>query len=676
MTLQRLLAFMMLLVQAAALAYLSRTIVFPATVVAVALAALLSHYRVTLAAAPARRLAIALAVVLLIKWRVAPLAIRFDESFFAFPYPLAHVIAQFFLIMQVAELFLHRGNDRLPTVLPLYGVGAMICAVDKQVSAAERSACLLLAVGFVVLAGLFFWETQPIRRTAGSKGRLRRRLYAGGIMGLVAAGAWLFGFGLYRYQQGLDFLIARLLALGQKSTEQTIGFSRNGKLTDITARRFANSDELALRVYADDAPGYLRALAFDELRGSDWHIGAQYRTIKPGDPPPGVAMGAARENYFPLRPRDDAPLVVHEVWPESSLQGAMFLSLNTLGVRAAVDSVLANEDVVVEADGLPAGHPYSGLVQGGAAPSRLSDADRRRLTALPEKLHPRVRALKEQVFAGCVTDDEKISAVERFFAANFEYQIGIRVPQSRDRLEYFLLEQRAAHCEYFATGAAVLLRLGGVPCRYVTGFVCAERNPIAGYWVARNKDAHAWVEAHDAASGWRIVETTPEAGVPAPAQPASHAQLWDYLRDQWRMFQIMLQRDGLRAFGGAMLALLRSRIGIALLALLAVYLVLRMRGRTKPAAQPPVDPRLAKLQHLLLTIDRQLAKFGLIRQSSETLHQFADRMQRDPPLDQPWRSAVAGWCRRYAELRYQPPERIDVATVAKLPQIGGETLTK
>ena len=48
------------------------------------------------------------------------------------------------------------------------------------------------------------------------------------------------------------------------------------------------------------------------------------------------------------------------------------------------------------------------------------------------------------------------------------------------------------------------------PTRYVTGFYVTESDPIASNgWIARNKDAHAWVEAWDAdKQTWRIVEST------------------------------------------------------------------------------------------------------------------------------------------------------------------------
>ena len=58
--------------------------------------------------------------------------------------------------------------------------------------------------------------------------------------------------------------------------------------------------------------------------------------------------------------------------------------------------------------------------------------------------------------------------------------------------------------------AVLLLRSLGVPARYVTGYVVDEYNSDTGRWLARNLDAHAWVEAYDdRAQRWVAVESTP-----------------------------------------------------------------------------------------------------------------------------------------------------------------------
>ena len=90
------------------------------------------------------------------------------------------------------------------------------------------------------------------------------------------------------------------------------------------------------------------------------------------------------------------------------------------------------------------------------------------------------------------------------------------------RLAYFLTVRPPAHCEYFATATAILLRAGGVHARYVTGYVISGRNPVDNSYFALRRNAHAWVEAYDdVEQRWVIVESTPMEGVPAREEQTS-----------------------------------------------------------------------------------------------------------------------------------------------------------
>lgn len=70
----------------------------------------------------------------------------------------------------------------------------------------------------------------------------------------------------------------------------------------------------------------------------------------------------------------------------------------------------------------------------------------------------------------------------------------------------FLSTVRSGHCEYFATGAALLLRELGIPARYATGFAVAERDNKRGEYVVRGTHGHAWVRVWD---GGRWVDFDP-----------------------------------------------------------------------------------------------------------------------------------------------------------------------
>lgn len=75
-----------------------------------------------------------------------------------------------------------------------------------------------------------------------------------------------------------------------------------------------------------------------------------------------------------------------------------------------------------------------------------------------------------------------------------------------DFAAHFLAQGRG-YCVHFATLGALLLRLEGVPARYVSGYV-ADLDAGGGA-VVRDSAAHAWVEIYLDGYGWCPVEMTP-----------------------------------------------------------------------------------------------------------------------------------------------------------------------
>ncbi len=65
-----------------------------------------------------------------------------------------------------------------------------------------------------------------------------------------------------------------------------------------------------------------------------------------------------------------------------------------------------------------------------------------------------------------------------------------------DPIEDFVSNHHAGHCEYFASALTLMLRSQGIPARMVIGFRPSEFNYIGNYYVVRQRDAHAWVEAY------------------------------------------------------------------------------------------------------------------------------------------------------------------------------------
>jgi hypothetical protein len=91
--------------------------------------------------------------------------------------------------------------------------------------------------------------------------------------------------------------------------------------------------------------------------------------------------------------------------------------------------------------------------------------------------------------------------------------------------ECFVVSRRG-YCEYYATAMAVMLRLRGIPTRFVEGFLPGDRD-ARGVETVRRARAHAWVEVYFPEYGW--VDFDPTGGgvardtsLPAGAPVASH----------------------------------------------------------------------------------------------------------------------------------------------------------
>jgi hypothetical protein len=200
----------------------------------------------------------------------------------------------------------------------------------------------------------------------------------------------------------------------------------------------------------------------------------------------------------------------------------------------------------------------------------------------------------------------------------------------------------------------------------VTGFVAAERNRVGEFWVARNRDAHAWVEAFDPERGWVIVEATPSLGVPALTQASDVRQFWDSLRDRIERLRVMFQREGPIGVGTRLLAFLGTLPGVLMIAIAAVSVSVVWWWRRKRGDRGIARSPVARdLNRLLARMDARMTRRRLRRLDHETIQQFANRVQAggvgDPAL-----SAAADWYRRYGSLRYR--REIEAAAVEELKQ--------
>ena len=202
---------------------------------------------------------------------------------------------------------------------------------------------------------------------------------------------------------------------------------------------------------------------------------------------------------------------------------------------------------------------------------------RDKLVLVPKDIQPGVRLLARRI-AGSETNPRALAeAVEHYLILNHKYSLTYHPRPGEDPVSEFLLKNGAAHCEYFASSAVILLRCLNVPTRYVIGYYAHEGDG-RGAVIVRQRDAHAWAECWIDGAGWLTVDGTPGDGRPDKLEDEHPIPPWmrlkEWFQDTWGRVTDWLQ--GPQAI----------RVGIAVG--ITAFLILawrwqRQRQRTRPA---------------------------------------------------------------------------------------------
>ena len=141
---------------------------------------------------------------------------------------------------------------------------------------------------------------------------------------------------------------------------------------------------------------------------------------------------------------------------------------------------------------------------------------RERYLDLPVSLDPLVRELAIDIVrnAGANNPLDAARAIEAHLRENYEYSTSIgQPPQGRDRVAWFLFENKKGYCEYYASAMIVMLRSLDIPARFAAGYAPGTYDAATGEFVVRESAAHAWPEVYFPGYGWIQFEPTPSQPV-------------------------------------------------------------------------------------------------------------------------------------------------------------------
>ncbi|MDA0587067.1 MAG: transglutaminaseTgpA domain-containing protein [Planctomycetota bacterium] len=658
---QKWIGLALLCVEIGATGYLGRTLVFSLIVLTVALIGAFSRVRLQLDRQRNFDLIAGLGIIFSIRYLVMEDNLRYVGLLPS--QQIAFTASQFFLTVQAMEFFIRRNEQRLPVYFPGLGVGAMVCAAIVEVSPYERDMFQLMCVGFAIFAAAFADASRQFTPVPGrrSVGRPLAALVAMLFVGIVG---WWTATLLHRYEKAMDRFVMQFLQPSEEGT--SVGFSDTARLGSVSFQKDLASNEIALRIESQVPPGYLRGKVFDEYHDQQWLATPSSRVLKKVETRPSQLPDATHTgNVFHIANLSSPLTTAFTVWPSRSLSGTFFSPGGVRYVDVAASLTTVDAFGILRAEDAVPGAPYSVFTDESvihdnrSSSSSTTEKDRRMATPPAWAVNdPQLRKIAEQVFADRKTPRDKIGAVLEWFRRRGQYSKTLTVPPElkEDVLAWFLKENPPAHCEFFASGATILLRMGGVRCRYVTGFLATELNRYGGSWTARNRDAHAWVEAWDGQGRWIVVETTPVNGVPTSSPMSEWQQFREYASGRMQRFRAAWQQ---RRFGFVKelilsMGMVRVAIGFPAIGLLVVVWVRHRRarhvGKVKTVRQLPIEIR--QMQKVLRTIDRVAQRVAGKRGTGETLLKFADRLEAIAGDSRPALREAAGWYRDYSTLRY------------------------
>jgi len=528
----------------------------------------------------------------------------------------------------------------------------------------QRDAIVLVLLGyFLALTNFFHSQTLP---TAGlmlvsvlintaslvhfaAPGRaLRANLKTAGVLLAQAAPVMLILFFLFPRVQG------PLWGLPQDAYSAVTGLSDS--MSPGLISRLSQSDAIAFRVkFEEDTPPrpqlYWRGPVFWHFDGRTWRPG-EFRAF--GQSKSQLQFEASGKPYdyeVTLEPHNQHWLFALELagkLPPNANATADYMLISRTPVRARIRYDMRS---------------YTNFTTRSA-----SEADEiRRGLQLPRGFNPKARELA-QSWAASIGSDAAIAqkALSYFREQGFLYTLEPPL-LGRDSVDEFLFNSKQGFCEHYASSFVFLLRAAGVPARVVTGYQGGDINPVDGYMIVRQSDAHAWTEVWLKGRGWvrfdptaaaspMRVESGVAAAVPAtdPLPLMARTTLiwlrelrynWDALANKWN--QLVLgynperQRQFLSSFGmnepswEDMTMTLFWGVG-GLLALLTAWLLRRIRT---------IDP----VQRLWLRFCARLGKKGSARAAHEGPADFVERAAARHPGEAQRIRAIGA---RYIALRY------------------------
>lgn len=375
-------------------------------------------------------------------------------------------------------------------------------------------------IGLVALVVWALWQARP-----RSRGVAQWLL----LVPLAAGTGYAGHLGLHDLQLWLEGNAADWL--GGDGGSKTDPYRADTDLGHIGSLK--QSDRIVLRVRSEarfTRPLLLHRASYDSYTGLRW-------LAKNAPFAPVIQSAGATWNLSgtPSSPNATAPAPQRVDIIEQTIHGRPVLALPAGTQRIenlAASEVNLNALGAVQVEHRPGFVPYRALFAAGAAEAVAPRADD---LMVPKRETEAFTRIAQNLNLKALAPQDALAAVQQHFATGFGYSlVQSGAKSSAPPLVDFMERTHSGHCEYFASAAVLLLRAGGIPARYATGYSAQEWNDREGAYLVRERHAHAWVRAW-VDGAWREIDTTPPSWA---VMEAEAAPWWSRFADWWSWLRL------------------------------------------------------------------------------------------------------------------------------------------
>ncbi len=379
---------------------------------------------------------------------------------------------------------------------------------------ARRDAFVIFFLGFFTLLTNFFYSQSLLTAAAMllallglltalvnahmpvGKPPLRQAARIAGSMALLGAPIMVVLFLLFPR-------MAPLWGIPSDAMSGRSGLSTNMAVGAIAS--LARDDSIAMRVRFDGvrpAPSdlYFRGPVLSTFDGREWRILRTSLTVRQQAQADLKVRGSAVRYQVTLEPNNRPWLMLLDAAPDKPA-ATNYVPRMTADLQWLVDRPVT-ELLRYEAQSYP-DFQHGPLQMVPALQDYL---------LLPAGYNPRTAQLATELrrAAGDAASDKAVlvnAALEHLRSGGYRYTLDPGV-FGRHSADEFWFDRRQGFCEHIASSFVILMRAMGIPARVVTGYQGGENNPVDGFLVVRQSDAHAWSEVWLAGRGWQRVDPT------------------------------------------------------------------------------------------------------------------------------------------------------------------------